>query len=222
MVNRMLPSVASYTLYLLRDHLKTFKSIWQIYCNIFDNGKWVGYWLTGFRYFRMHIHIHCNTIVYFVNTILYSNIPSSQHSPFRNHLNESTMHSSFPKRFFQRLVERLMNWILKLKWWIGCSLRSHFIFYGNYLKTFKSICQIYCNIFDIGKWVGYSFTGFRYFRTHIHCNTILSYTNTIVYSNIPSSQHSPFRNHFEWINYAFFFSKKVFSKTCWEVDELNS
>ena len=65
-----------------------------------------------------------------------------------------------------------MNWILKLKWWIGCSLRSHrahFIFYGNYLKTFKSICQIHCNIFDIGKWVGYWLTGFRYFRIRIHC-----------------------------------------------------
>ena len=53
------------------------------------------------------MHIHCNTILSSTNTIVYSNIPSSQHSPFRNHLNESTMHSSFTKRFFQRLVERL-------------------------------------------------------------------------------------------------------------------
>jgi hypothetical protein len=166
----MLPSVASCALYILRDHLKTFKSICQIYCNIFDIGKWVGYWLTGVRYFR--IRIHCNTILSYTNTIVYSNIPSSQHSPFRNHFDESTIHSIFPKRFFQRLVERLANWILKLKWWIGCSLRSHrahFIFCRNYLKTFKSICQIYCNIFDIGKWVGYSLTGVRYFRIRIHC-----------------------------------------------------
>ena len=50
---------------------------------------------------------HCNTILSFANTIVYSNIASSQRIQFRNQFDESTLHSSFPKNFFRRYVERL-------------------------------------------------------------------------------------------------------------------
>ena len=61
----------------------------------------------GVKTYKFICQIHCNTVPSFRNTIVYSNNDSSQRIQFRNHFDESTVSSFFPKRFFRRLVERL-------------------------------------------------------------------------------------------------------------------
>jgi hypothetical protein len=132
----MLPLVASDALYLLRDHLKIFIFTHYSYKTPFLRHHHpiptlLHYVMTSLHplsgivpisgnewdidlpvFYTLGWRIHCNTILSFRNTIVSSNIASSQHSPFRNHFDESTMLSSFTKKFFQILVERLkiMNW----------------------------------------------------------------------------------------------------------------
>ena len=147
--NRMLPSVASDTRYLLRGPFKdlyvhlsnTLQYIFGDRVIGLSGNEWDIH-LSGVTVFRTLIH--CNTILSFRNTIVYSIIASSLHIPFRNHFDESTLHSSFPKRFFWRLVERLR--FIKWNWRFGCDRREHqirFIFFRHHLNTFMFILHIY-------------------------------------------------------------------------------
>ena len=103
-----------------------------------------------------HFQIHCNTVPYFVNAIVSSNIASSQHIPFRNHFGESTLHSSFPKRFFRRLVERLK--LLNMRFKISkmefanrmlpsVASDTLYILQGTFKDLYVHLA-IHCNIFD--------------------------------------------------------------------------
>ena len=115
------------------------------------------------------------------------------------------MLSSFPKKFFETNVERLIfnDGLIELANWMLPSVASvrHYIYRDN-LKTFKFI---YANIlqymvyWDIGLSETPSSQPFRIITPLVHCKYYLE-IRRIRFNN------------------AFFFPKKVFWNKCWEVE----